>query len=155
MRKYLFLLITALVLAACGNANVDIKVENNEIEEMTDTTVKLYLHKLTSKYSIAYTPLLEKDKKLEYLNEAITDINLVVLDIEDDYETDIHPADKLLKLADVLLDGIDAEILEDEELAYNKSVKAGEIIGDLSREYTDGELPTGIQTLTGKKYADD
>jgi len=162
LKKTLFVLFLSLLLVGCGSNDADVEDSNagytekvEKHDEMLDSGVEYYLTLMTSKYSSAYNASLTNEDKMKHLNEAITDINIAVLEIEDEYEKGVAPTAELLKLADALLLTIENEMLSDSEGTYDSSRDAGVIIGDLSREYLDGELPIGIQVMTGKDNADD
>lgn len=119
-------------------------------DEMTEKAVMYYLTAMTANYSSAYTVAINKDQKNEYLNKAITDINIAMSEIENEYEEGVPPTSELLELGKILKLVIEADMLGDNEGAYEYAVKSGEIIGDLSREYLDGDLPIGIQYMIDK-----
>jgi|SRR5690625_3322062 len=123
--------------------------QKNNPESLSHKEVMSHLLGMTSKYSMAYTTGISSDEKLRYLNEAITDINLEMIEIEDKYDDGTPPTNKLLQLADTLLLSIDMEFTGDRQGAYEQAVNAGEIIGELSKEYLNGELPIGIKNMTG------
>lgn len=149
MKKiFIILIAVTLLLSACGNTADVAEIEEPEKRtEMSESGVNLYLQKLTGKYSSAYTIARTKEDKMKYLNEAITDINLAVYEIEDEYEEGTPPTKELLELAEHLLDIIDYEMLGENTKAYDSSYQAGIIIGELSDEYLDGELPIGIKLM--------
>lgn len=162
MKKLIFVLLLFVLLVGCGENDsaeddVDISATASEEKhtEMLDTGVKMYLNQMTAKYSSAFTVSLTSEDKIKYLNEAITDINIAVYEIEDEYEEGTPPTEELFKLADALLASIDYEMIGESEKASNSAQDAGEIIGDLSREYLDGELPVGIKIMTGTDNAND
>ena len=159
MKKVLSLLLVSMfVLGACGSATgvePTMTEESEKRTEMLSSGVSLYLQQMTSKYSSAFTMAFTKEDKMKYLNEAITDINLAVQEIEDEYEEGTPPTDELFKLADLLLDTIDYEMTGGSVGSDDSAYNAGLIIGDLSREYLDGELPIGIKLMTGKENAND
>ncbi|MEN2466722.1 hypothetical protein [Ornithinibacillus sp. JPR2-1] len=155
MKKYLLILIFFVLLAAC---NTETATEPEEFEgnteekrsEMLDKGVEYYLNTMTNKYSSAFTLSTTNEEKAKYLNEAITDINLAVQDIEDNYEEGTPPTQELFDLADSLLKSIESELTGDSESAYDSSYDAGVLIRQLSDEYLGGELPFGIQLLMDK-----
>ena len=153
MRKVLFLLLMAALLVSCGNkAKVDTSevAEVEEIEkkeEMRDSAVKYYLSNMTNNYASAYTVATDKEVKHDYLNKAITDINIAMLEIEEEYVTGLSPASNLLELGESLKSSIEADMIGETQEAYNYAVEVGEIIGALSNEYLDGEMPTALQIM--------
>lgn len=162
MKRILFILLFFVLLSGCSNDEESAKetnASNSGIEEkhdkMLDSGVRLYLNQMTTKYANAYTVSFTDEDKMKYLNEAITDINLAVQEIEDTYEEGTPPTEELLELADLLLQTIENEMLGDVDSAYESAYEAGVIIGDLSREYLDGELPIGIKLMTEKESAFD
>jgi len=161
LKKFIFVMLFPVVLfAACGGSEEttdDVITEeaapNEKRSEMLDSAVMLYMNQMTMNYSNAFTTSATKEDKMEYLNEAITDINLTVYEIEDEYKEGVPPTDELFQLADHLLDSIDFEMMGEGEEAGNSARDAGVIIGDLSREYLDGELPVGVKMMTGMEDA--
>lgn len=150
-RTLLFLVLSFILLGCDSNQEIingkekDIVSDATKQDKMLDSGVNLYLNQMTAKYTSAFTVSITEEDKMKYLNEAITDINLAVLEIEDEYEEGAPPTDELFKLADLLLLNIE-QVMTGEE-SYSTARDAGEIIGDLSREYLDGELPIGIQLM--------
>jgi len=151
--KKLIMAIMAIVLLVGCSDNEEIETipvegeKEPQQEVMMNSKVKYYLSALTGSYAMAYNISSSDEDKMSRLNDAITDINLAVMEIEDEYTSDVEPTEDLLRLADLLLDIIDNELLGDLESAYENSVKAGEIIGKLSTDYLDGELPIGIKQM--------
>jgi len=155
MKKGLILLFSVLFLVGCGDTDIESETgvaeteEEEKREEMLETEVMLYLSKMTNNYSSAFIATTSIDEKNEYLTKAITDINLAVLEIEDEFEEGAPPTKELFELAELLKIAIESEIAGDNENAHKYSHEAGAIIGDLSREYLDGELPTALKIMTG------
>lgn len=160
MKRLVIFALLFVFLAGCDNNSIP-NPSDGEIEaieqkdEMLDSAVRYYLNELTNKYSQAYLYSMSNEEKMNTLNEAITDINIVVMEIEDDYQEGVPPKNELLDLADALLETINHELIGDTDAAYDSSYRAGKIIGDLSREYLDGELPIGIKLMTEKESAFD
>lgn len=134
-------------MTACGEGTSDaIDIIEND-KELTDKSIELYMHKMTSKYATAHTPYISKENRLKYLNEAITDINLVVNELEDDYDQENESVKKLIELSEALLNTIDHEMIDDAETAYDYAYDAGILIKELSNDHTNGELPEPIQRM--------
>ena len=154
MKKiFIVLALSIILLTGCGNTTEpDAELtESNEQKrtEMLEAGVMLYLTEMTNNFSSAYTIATTKEQRNEYLNKAITDINLAVYEIEDKYEEGVPPTNELFELAEKLKLTIDAGLEGDNNVAYDYSVETGEIIGRISREYLDGELPTAFKIMTG------
>lgn len=159
MKKALLLVFASiLIFAGCNSSSEKESAKTKESEkqtEMTSTEVELYLTQMTNKYSLAFTASVTQEDKMNYLNEAITEINETVEEIQNKYENGTSPADELLELADILLDTIDYELRGNVEKAQDSAYESGVIIGDISREYLEGELPVGIQMMTGIENANE
>lgn len=158
MKRILFiLLVSLLVVTGCSNdiakedVNTDDPVSMEKKDEMLDSAIKMYLNNMTMNFSSAFTIAVTHEDKMKYLNDAITDINLSVLEIEEKYTRNTPPTEELLELADILLITIEHEMLGETESAYDSARDAGVIIGELSRKHLDGELPIGIKLMTGKE----
>lgn len=159
-KAFVLLFISVFVLFGCGN---DAEVEDTEsgtVEtekhtEMLDSGVNYFLTLMTGKYSSAYIAATTSEEKATYLVQAKNDINIAITEIEDEYEEGVEPTDELLELANHLLDAIDNELEGNPQEAYDNAFEAGEIIGSLSSEYLDGELPTGIKIMTEDKGTED
>lgn len=153
MRKLLFVLLTAVLLVGCSDSGEvestsnGSATETDKKEEMTDTAVKMYLSQITGKYSLAFTTSANNEQKNNQLNEAITDINLAVIDIQDNYESSANAVSELIDLSEHLLDTINYELLGETESAYDSAYESGIIIRELSDEYLEGELPVGIRNM--------
>lgn len=153
MKKILFVLLAAVLLVGCSDSgrvestNDVSTTETDKKEEMTDTAVKMYLSQMTGKYSLAFTTSANNEQKNNQLNEAITDINLAVIDIQDNYESSANAVSELIDLSEHLLDTINHELLGERESAYDSAYESGIIISELSNEYLDGELPVGIRNM--------
>lgn len=154
MRKKIVAILALLfVLVGCGVSSEEYSdlEETEKYTEMTESGVMAYLMQMTNMFSNAYTTATTEEKKIEYLNEAITDINLAVYEIEDKYEEGTPPTDDFFKLANVLKDTIDNEMLGENNEAYENARKAGKLIGDISNNYLDGELPPALKFMIENK----
>lgn len=150
---FIVLVLSIILLTGCGNTtepDAELTESNEQKQtEMLEAGVMLYLTEMTNNFSFAYTIATTKEQRNEYLNKAITDINLAAYEIEDKYEEGAPPTNELFELAEKLKLTIDAELEGDSDVAYDYSVETGEIIGQISREYLDGELPTAFKIMTG------
>lgn len=147
MQKSIFYILTILfLLSACSSTDDAATFETTD-KELTDKSVELYMHKMTSKYATAHTSYISKENRLKYLNEAITDINLVVNELKDEYDQENESVKKLIELSEALLNTIDYEMIDDAESAYDYAYDAGVLIKELSDNHTDGNLPEPIQRM--------
>lgn len=149
MQKYIIYILTLLFLLSACSSTVDTKTSETTDKELTDKTVELYMHKMTAKYATAHTPYISKENRLKYLNEAITDINLVVHELEEEYNRDNETFEKLIDLSEALLNTIEYEMIDDTQTAYDHAYNAGVLIKELSDEYTNGEPPEPIKRMIG------
>lgn len=160
VKKLLFVLVAVLlVLAGCGgkdenNTNKDkdngIKQEVTvKKEEMLDSAVMYYLTAMTSKYVSVDTYAINKEQKIKMLNEALTDVNIAVLELEDEYSPDIPAVKDLNQLAKSVTYAIDEMLAGNDSNARENSENVGYYVGEISRNYLDGELPAVIKAATG------
>lgn len=161
---YLILLLSLLlVLAGCGNTENTTKVKKDENtsvisdkqQEMSSDNIILYMEQMTWRYSTSDTLNHTGEKELEYLTKAILDVQSSVLEIEHDYDSDIPVVQDLLELGAVIENALNKLRAGDKSTKYEDSVKSGEIIGDISKKYLNGELPPTIKRITGIENTND
>lgn len=156
MRKPLLFLLFSLLLVGCG-VNETVKEESNtdniekedKLDEMLDSGILAYMEQMTGKYLSIGLYSDSKEKQQKYINEAITDVRLAVSEIEEQYSEDIPVVQDLLSLGEVIEDSLNKLLVGDNSTEYEDAQKSGEIIGEISRKYLDGELPPSVRVHTG------
>lgn len=112
-----------------------------------------YLTVMTSKYAsigIYEDGSLQQQKMLD---EALTDVNIAVLEIEDKYDANIPAVKDLNRLAESLIYTINELQSGNYATTYENAKEVGGHIGEISRNYLDGELPAVIKSQTGLEDA--
>lgn len=155
MRQALFLFIATLLLVGCsgvGNAETN---DNSEVRDaITNNEMILFLEEMTGKYLMT-DKVTGDDSRYRTISEAITDVRLAMFELEDDYDDSLPEVRGLLELGIIIEKSLNELFEGDESSKYEDSVKVGELLGDFSRSFLDGELPPTFKALTGIKNAND
>ena len=161
MKRFILLTLTTLILFGCsGGSKVEIEkdavaAENEKRDEMSSAEILYYMEKMTWRYLSVDSFSHTGEKQLKYLTEATLDAKSSTLEIEYEFDRNIPVVPDLLKLGAVIEDALNELLMGDESTKYDNSVKIGQIIGDISREYLEGELPPTTKRLTGMENAND
>lgn len=162
MKRLLYVLLLSVLLVGCSSdSNSETRsVENDSAEiekrdEMLPSGVLAYLEQMTGKYLSIGLFSDTKEKRQKFISEAITDVRLAMNEINDEYDENLPVVKDLLRLGEVTEDALNKLLVGDNSTEYEDSQKGGQIIGDISREYLDGELPPTIRIMTGIENAND
>jgi hypothetical protein len=162
LKKLLFVLLFSSLLVGCGSNEESIEVINaNDPEtedlkdEMLESRIKAYMEQMTGKYILADTYENKSEQQQKLLNEALTEVNLATLEIEDEYNPDLPVVKDLNDLAESVSFAINELLSGEYSTKKENAVTIGGHVGDISRNYLDGELPPSIKGHTGKENAND
>lgn len=132
------------------------KVDNKTDEkrtEMIDSGIIHYMERMTGKYLLADIYEIGSQDHQKALDEALTEVNLAVLDLEAEYKKDIPVVKDLNDLADSVVFAINEMLAGEYSTRAENSQKIGYLVGEISRNYADGELPASIRIHTGMESA--
>ncbi|RST57629.1 hypothetical protein D5F11_021450 [Siminovitchia terrae] len=158
MKKITLALAFSLLLIGCASASESAKTpitdasSEEKNEGMSEDSILLYMELITGKYLTV--DMYEKDstRQLEVITKALLDVDSAVSEIEEEYPDD-QAAKELLKLADAVEVALNKLLIGEHATKGSYSEKTGEIIGDISRTYLDGELPPSVRIHTGVENA--
>lgn len=122
-------------------------------DEMTEKAVMYYLTAMTSKYISVDIHENKSPQQQKMLDEALTDVNIAVLEIEDKYDANIPAVKDLNRLAESIIYAINELQSGNYATTYENAKEVGGHIGEISRNYLDGELPSVIKSQTGLEDA--
>ncbi|SHH74614.1 hypothetical protein [Virgibacillus chiguensis] len=155
MKKALFILFFSVLLVSCGAQDTEETGVSGDVEaeekhdEILESGILAYMEQMTGKYLSVGLYSDSKEKQQKHINEAITDVRLAKSEIEDQYKRNIPVIQDLLSLGDIIEESLNKLLVGDSSTEYEDSKRIGEIIGDISREYLDGELPSSVKIHTG------
>lgn len=161
MKRLIYLTLTALILFGCSSGlKKEIEKEaaaskNEKRDEMSSAEILYYMENMTWRYLSVDLFSHTGEKQLKYLTEAALDVKSSTLEIEQEFDSNIPVVPDLLKLGVVIEGALNELLMGDKSTKYDNSVKIGQIIGDISREYIEGELPPTTKRLTGMENAND
>ncbi|WBX81334.1 hypothetical protein PD280_06325 [Virgibacillus salarius] len=162
MKKIFFVLMFFVVIIGC-ESNETLKEESNtndeEIEdkqdEMLESAILSYMEQMTGKYLMVDTYETGSKEQQKALDKALTDVNIAVLDIEDKYDSNLPVVKELNNLAESVSFAINELIAGEYSTKVDNSEKVGTYVGEISRNYLDGELPPSVKVHTGMESAFD
>jgi PBP1b-binding outer membrane lipoprotein LpoB len=161
MKKLLIVAMCVLVglfMVGCGGGGDSgekpaTEAVNEKQDEMTEKAVMYYLTAMTSKYISIDNYESKSPQQQKMLDEALTDVNIAVLEIEDKYTADIPAVKDLNQLAESIIYAI-KELQSGNYVTKHENAKeVGGYIGEVSRNYLDGELPAVVKAQTGLESA--
>ncbi|MTD30195.1 hypothetical protein [Planomicrobium sp. YIM 101495] len=162
MRKLFLVLFVSISLAGCSSnensaESVDLTAEDEsqKHEDILPIGILAYAEQITGKYIM--TDMYEdgEEKQLQLLTKASIDVELAMIELEADYDPDIPAVKDLIELAVSVDNALDEMIIGEFSTKYDNSVEAGQLLGELSRNYLDGELPPTVKAFTEKESAND
>ncbi|MEK5108182.1 hypothetical protein MHI57_15910 [Cytobacillus sp. FSL K6-0129] len=159
MKKTIFILLLSILLTGCSsnestNNISDSDEENTEKHtEILESGVMYYMTLIISKYSSVDTLATTKEEEQKILNEALTDVNIAVNEMQHEYDSEIPAIKELNQLADAVIYAINDLLEGNYNTKLENSEKVGNYIGEISRNYLDGELPSVIKSMTGLENA--
>ncbi|MCR1290101.1 hypothetical protein [Shouchella clausii] len=151
MRKVLLVLLSVFMLSACGGKSempADAETEESVSEknnEMTATAALNYLEQITERYlnSVEY-----EDGSFEQKSElqaGIKRCEAIISEIEEKYKADLPIATEMIDLANGVKNTLQDMLDGDNNNLENKNHAIGILIGNISGEYLDGELPPTLK----------
>lgn len=162
MKRIQLLLLSVALLAGCGSSdsvNNESTVDNSDEEveekkdEMSESEIMAYMDQMTGKYLLIDTYDDKSEGQQKQLDKALTEVNLAMLEIEDEYEPNIAVVKDLDKLAESIKFAINELLQGNYATKVDNSKEVGKHVGELSRAYLDGELPPIIKAVTGQDSA--
>ncbi|KAA0941580.1 hypothetical protein FQ087_20705 [Sporosarcina sp. ANT_H38] len=162
LKGFFILLLASILLVGCSESKKEPEVnkadqveETKTLKEITPNLIISYMEMLTGDYLMTDHYQTGGKEQLQKLGKAAVDIDAISMELKEEYEQDIPAVIDLLKLAETVDEAIDQMINGEFSTKYDNSVKVGQVVGDISREYLDGKLPPTIKVITGKENADD
>lgn len=151
MKKVLFLILSLVLLTACnGGSEATADTEESEPEvskssEMAETAALNYLEQITERY---LNSVEHEDGSFEQKSElqaGIKRCEAVIAEIEDKYEEDLTIASELIDLANGVKNTLQDMLDGNDDDLKSKNHAIGVLIGNISEEYLDGELPPTLK----------
>ncbi|ARK28783.1 hypothetical protein [Halalkalibacter krulwichiae] len=148
MKKVLLLLLSCIwVLGACG-ADAEEVVSEDVAEkktEMTDTEALNYLEQITYRYIEGVNEENGSFEQKSALQAGLRACDTVIAEIEEEYGGDVTVASEIIDLANGVKNTMREVLDGNYDDLEDKNYAIGVLIGSISEEYLDGELPPTLK----------
>lgn len=147
MKRMLILIISVLMLSACGNIEVESDSDSANDNITYDETMN-YFERLLDPF--VETQHLETEEEMFKLLKNMDDNSVDIRrELKRDYEKDIPAVDDLIDLSETLI-GLSKDASDEKVYlmsAYSEEI--GNHVYTISTEYLDGDIPSNYAELIG------